>query len=169
LSTVTDRFNNPAGRVSLAKPIVRQIKQFTAVGPPATGPAINFPQYTQREKLDPDTNFNPGDHVETRVVRLYYNRDAHRVAQIINRDIKQWNVAGVNSKREIAFNARENTDAAERKRDRLERQGINTAQELRKNEREVDVARAELADQQRSLARAKQIIAELRSLERAST
>ena len=168
-TAVRDKFENPAGRVSLFKPIVRQIKSFTAVGPPTTGPAVHFPQFSQREQLDPNANFNPGDHIETRVVRLYYNRDAHRVAQIINRDIKQWNAAGVNRKREVAANARENTDTAERKRERLELEGINTAQELRKNERQADVAQAELADQQRDLNRAKQIITELRALERQTT
>ena len=39
--------------------------------------------------------FNPADRVETRVVRLYYFRDAHRVAQIVNRDVKSYNRTGV--------------------------------------------------------------------------
>ena len=55
----------------------------------ATGPYVEFSEYTKpREIVD---GFNPSDHVETRVSRLYYSRDAHRVAQIINRDAKSYN------------------------------------------------------------------------------
>lgn len=69
-----------------------------------TGPYVPFPEYL---KPPPEPNgFNPGDHVETRVARLYYYRDAHRVAQVINRTAQSYNRAAVDMERQLADRAR---------------------------------------------------------------
>ncbi|MEP4685830.1 MAG: hypothetical protein ABJ015_29800, partial [Rhodopirellula bahusiensis] len=53
------------------------------------GQHVAFTPFAPPQKQTiPDEGFNPGDFVETRVARLYYFRDAHRVAQIINRNIR---------------------------------------------------------------------------------
>ena len=73
-----------------------------------TGDNIEFPEFVTRPDLP--EGFNPGDHVETRVARLYYFRDAHRVAQIINRDAKSYNRAAVDAQRQVADKARSLAD-----------------------------------------------------------
>ncbi len=58
-----------------------------------TGPCVPFGEYN-----NPRTEangFNPSDKVVLRVVRLYYFRDAHRVAQIVNRKSRSYNRAAV--------------------------------------------------------------------------
>ncbi|MFT5326861.1 MAG: hypothetical protein ACI8P0_004744 [Planctomycetaceae bacterium] len=147
--SLEDLVGNPAGQVNLTDGSKPQIVEFSTGIFRPTGPAIDFPQFTQREKLDPDTNFNPGDHVESRVVRLYYNRDAHRVAQIINRDIQQWNEAGVNNARTIAKSARSDADKARRDRENEEADAITTSEQMKTLERQLTVAQraAEKAQQ----------------------
>lgn len=155
--TLLDDLGNPAGQINSKEDKLQQFEFTPAVYGPS-GPAIHFPQYTQREPLDPNTNFNPGDHVETRVVRLYYNRDAHRVAQIINRDIRQLNKAGFDNARRVANQARTEADVARTRREGEERDAIAVAEELRSLERQVAVAQraATIANQELAQARAVQ-------------
>lgn len=155
--SLKDQVGNPAGQITVAKGIEPQQLPFSTGIFRPTGPAIDFPQYTQREKLDPDTNFNPGDHVETRVVRLYYNRDAHRVAQIINRDIKQWNRAGVNDARKVATQARSEADTARTRREKEEQLAINASKKVRTLERKLEAAKTKREAAQRKLEEVKRL------------
>ena len=60
-----------------------------------TGRYVPYQEFT-RPRAQQD-GFNPSDKVETRVARLYYFRDAHRVAQIINRKVQSFNRQGVDT------------------------------------------------------------------------
>ncbi|MFO0871185.1 MAG: hypothetical protein U0935_19855, partial [Pirellulales bacterium] len=111
-----------------------------------TGRYVPYPEYT---KPRPDQNgFNPSDKVETRVARLYYFRDAHRVAQIINRKVKSHNRQGVDAARQLADRARQIAEQKAAFRQQSERAAIEKARKTR--EKEADLQRAEQA-QQRSL------------------
>jgi type II secretory pathway component GspD/PulD (secretin) len=100
-----------------------------------TGNFVPYQEFTRpREQID---GFNPSDKVETRVARLYYYRDAHRVAQIINRKVKSFNRAGVDTSRQLADRAR---NVAEQKaviRQQAERAAIEKAQKTRRKETEL--------------------------------
>jgi len=112
-----------------------------------TGENVEFPEYT--EPRDPPPGFNPSDHVETRVARLYYFRDAHRVAQIINREVKSYNRAAVDAAEQLADKARADADAATDLRRRQEFLAIEAAKATRR-------AEAELQQDERALLQARQ-------------
>lgn len=104
-----------------------------------TGPNVEFPEYTKFRKV-PD-GFNPSDRVETRVVRLYYNRDAHRVAQIVNRDVKSYNAATVDVRRRAADRVRDEANMAIDERKRLEREAVIAFEKTREAEKALAEAR----------------------------
>ncbi len=108
------------GDVPLTKD--RSLKDFT-------GPNVEFPEYTDPR---PSTNgFNPSDKVVSRVARLYYNRDAHRVAQLINRDARSYNRQAVTQQQQLADNARRDADNFTDERRATETQAIRAAQRAR--------------------------------------
>ena len=83
--------------------------------PPAEeAPYVTFPEYTPPRTVPGGFQFS--DKVETRVARLYYYRDAHRVAEIINRQAKSYNRIAVETRRRMAEDQR--TEAEELERDR---------------------------------------------------
>lgn len=103
-----------------------------------TGPYVPYGEYT---KPRPFINgFNPSDHVETRVSRLYYYRDAHRVAQIVNRDARSYNRAAVDMQQQLADKARTIADQSTDDRRAKEREAVRTAQQTRAAERELKTA-----------------------------
>jgi predicted nucleic acid-binding Zn-ribbon protein len=141
LKTLEDKAGNSAGRISSTE---KDRTQSLVVSRVIYGPAeeaIDFPQYTRRSRSSRNSDFNPGNHVETRVVRLYYQRDAYRVARIVNRDIKQLNRGGVDNARRIADSARDAADSARTSREKIERQAIQVAEQIRVYERQLTVAK----------------------------
>ena len=147
-SLITDLYQLTASNIihdrhgnALAEP-----RKFTFNSMPeaASGAHVPFPEYVRRKERQPQEVFNPGDKVETRVARLYYIRDAHRVAQIINRNVKSYNQAGVQSAKLTAKNARESAEQATRDRQVKERDAIRSAESNRQLERELAGARQEL-------------------------
>ncbi len=133
---VTDQHGN-----ALAEP-----RKFTFNSLPQTanGPHVPFPEFVHRKERQPQDLFNPGDKVETRVARLYYIRDAHRVAQIINRNVKSFNQSGVDRAKLTAKAARESAEQAARDRQTKERDAIRAAEAGRQLEQELAGARQEL-------------------------
>ncbi len=122
-----------------------------------TGPVVAFPEYV-KFRVSPD-GFNPSDRVETRVVRLYYFRDAHRVAQIVNRTVKSYNAATVDVRRRAADRVRDDANMAEDERKRLEMVAVRASQTARAAEKELEAvqqrtasARAESNQAQLTLA-----------------
>lgn len=108
-------------------------------------PTLPQPQFARR--------INPADKVVTEVVRLYYYRDAHRVAQLINRTAESLNRAAVDLARRRAEDARVSADDATDQRRSSEREAVRRVEELRRAEHEAAQARQDLTaaqqDQQR--------------------
>ena len=119
-----------------------------------TGENAVFAEYTDPRPL-PD-GFKPSDKVETRVVRLYYFRDAHRVAQIVNRDVKSYNRIAVDTRRRMADDARDEADALTDSRRLDEIVSIRAAQAARAAEQKVRQAQNDLDAATRAEATAQQ-------------
>ncbi len=125
------------------------------------GRYVIFPEYTNPR---PDSSgFNPSDHVETRVARLYYFRDAARVAQILNRKSRSYNRAAVDMRRQLADKARQAADMATDDRRAAESKAIQAAQASRNAERNLQSAQVALAAYQQKDANAQQQIKDLKS------
>lgn len=153
--TLRDVFGNPLGKregkptgeeqvFDLVKPVGAELPLVRPGISHVTGPYITFPEFTEPRKK-PD-GFNPGDHVETRVARLYYFRDAHRVAQIINRKAKSYNRVAVDTRRRLAEEARTAADQYTRNRQIQERNAVQQATEARQAEQALAQAQAFLAN-----------------------
>ncbi len=112
-----------------------------------TGKYVNYKEYT--EPRENPEGFNPSDHVETRVSRLYYYRDAHRVAQIVNRNSRSYNRAAVEMAAQLADKSRTEADQLTGQRRHAEEVAILAAQATRR-------AEAELQQQEQKQARANQ-------------
>tara|TARA_R110002167_G_scaffold366222_1_gene593820 strand:- start:3667 stop:9993 length:6327 start_codon:yes stop_codon:yes gene_type:complete len=110
----------------------------------STGNYVQYPEYTPPRENS--VGFNPSDKVVTRVARLYYFRDAHRVAQIINRKIRSYNRHGVEMKNQLAGEALKKAEAATDLRKQYEKNAINAAVKTRQ-------AEAKLEDLQQALSR----------------
>ncbi|MEQ9412118.1 MAG: hypothetical protein RIK87_30690 [Fuerstiella sp.] len=110
------------------------------------GAHVEFPEYTPPRNIA--KGFNPSDKVVTRVARLYYFRDAHRVTQIVNRKAKSYNRAAVQMQQQFADTARRQADAATVDRRELEQQAVRAAQEAR-------LAENTLEEHQQALIRAR--------------
>ena len=103
-----------------------------------TGPFVAYGEYTKpREFID---GFNPSDHVETRISRLYYFRDAHRVVQIINRDARSYNRSAVEMQQQLASKAHQIADQATDDRRAKERNAVQASQKTREAEQELQQA-----------------------------
>jgi hypothetical protein len=130
---------NDASRVNyetdLVKPVGAELPSIRPGITGSTGPYVAYPEFTASRNV-PD-GFNPHDKVETRVVRLYYFRDAHRVAQIVNRTVKSYNRAGVDMQRQLADKARNEADQRTAARQEAERAAIIKAQKTREKEHEL--------------------------------
>lgn len=121
------------------------------------GQHVEFTPYAPPKPQDiPKSGFNPGDYVETRVARLYYYRDAHRVAQIINRNIRSYNQAAVTQAERRAENSRDEADAATDTRREKERAAVRAADRTRAEEQR-------LAQAQQTLANAQQLNTSIKS------
>ncbi len=144
---------------TLFKPIGGEIAEPSRGISGATGPYVPYGEYT---KPRPFINgFNPSDHVETRVSRLYYFRDAHRVAQIINRDSRSHNRAAVDMQQQLADKARTIADQATDERRDKEREAVSAAEKTREAERELQQAEA---NAQRAAAEAANANAQVQQL-----
>ena len=115
---------------------------FIVSGERKFGTHVEFPPYAPPKKQDvPTEGFNPDDYVETRVARLYYYRDAHRVAEIINRNVRSYNQAAVTLAERSAEKARESFEDKVDARRKAERQAIQSAQQARAAENQLKSAR----------------------------
>ncbi|MCH7729297.1 MAG: hypothetical protein IH991_22885, partial [Planctomycetes bacterium] len=106
--------------------------------PGRTGPYVRYPEFTQPR--DVPNGFNPHDKVESRVVRLYYYRDAHRVAQIINRRVKSYNRQGVDMARQLADKARNEAEQITKQRQSAQRAAIEKSRKTREIENQGQTA-----------------------------
>lgn len=135
---------------------IDQLASPTPGVPLQPAPAVEFPEYTKFREV-PD-GFNPSDRVETRVARLYYYRDAHRVAMIVNRTVKSYAAADVDVRRRAADRARTDADNATDERKRLENQAVKAAQDARAAETQLQEAQRKQADARVQSANARVIL-----------
>ena len=89
---------------------------------------------------DPPKGFNPNDRVESRVARLYFYRDAHRVAQILNRRAQSYGRQDVSYRRQIADQARREAEESTSLRQSRERAAVTAAQKTRELENKLSDA-----------------------------
>jgi hypothetical protein len=117
------------------------------------GVHVPFPDFVTRTDRDKSKVFNPGDKVETRVARLYYYRDAHRVAEIINRNVRSYNRAAVKVAEQDAERTRDKAEQLTGERQASERRAIFDAQKTRTIERNAQQKERELAAAQANKSR----------------
>lgn len=134
-----------------------------------TGKHVPFEEYTKRPPRKENEVFNPGDKVETRVARLYYFRDAHRVAQIVNRNVQSYNRAAVKMNERLAEDARNEANAKTDERRTKERAAIRAAETTREEERKLNDLRTALEQSRaayaQSFAQERELEAEVKDYE----
>jgi hypothetical protein len=135
-SAFTDNVGNVAGQSGTEN--TPQQKTFSVDAKRSYGKHVEFPQYTPPAKTEvPASGFNPADYVTTRVSRLYYYRDAHRVAQILNRNIRSYNRAAVTAAQQRAEEARVTANEKVDARRAAERAAVRAAQQSRTAEQNL--------------------------------
>jgi len=104
-----------------------------------TGPQVQFPQFLERgsqpRKDSPDKSSS--NEVITARVETYYFRDAHRLAQILNRGVKSYQAAAVSQLERAAENAGDTFEVAKSRRREAEFQAEQKAKELRQKKKEL--------------------------------
>jgi hypothetical protein len=145
-TSITDRVGNPVGQQRSGSDAPKPIPQARRFSLFATSPAdsddhIEFPEFVQRTRTGVDDVFNPGHSVETRVARLYYQRDAHKVVKWINRNVEQFNKIGVDRAHRTASQMRQRAEAATDDRRRRELDALEAAERVRETERDLQQAR----------------------------
>jgi hypothetical protein len=130
--------NALAGSGVNGTPFVTTFEKLTSSEPPISesrgvngGRAehVEFKEFEPRREIG--EGFNPSDKVVTRVARLYYFRDAHRVAQIVNRTAMSYNKANVEMNQQWADRSLRRADEATDSRKILEVKAVRAAQESR--------------------------------------
>ena len=107
------------------------------------GEQIEYPPYLAPEfKQD---ELNPGDRVDTRVVQLYYYRNARTLAEIINRSIEDLNQTAFDDAQKFAENARIDAENATDARRTQEQRAVDAAAKTRQMEQKIAEAKAALA------------------------
>jgi hypothetical protein len=104
---------------------------------------VEFNEFVPRKEKG--EGFNPSDKVVTRVARLYYFRDAHRVAQIVNRTAMSYNKTNVEMAQQWADRSLRRADEATDSRKALEAKAVRAAQESRAVENALAQAQQALA------------------------
>lgn len=141
-SVVEFRRSEGTGPRSIVDDLPSEVRGVRRTLEPA--PVVTYPEYTQVREYP--EGFNPSDRVETRVAYLYYYRDAHRVAQIINRALKSYNAASVDTRRRAADRIRDDANKATDERRRLEAAAELAARQSRIAEAELGAAQADIGN-----------------------
>ncbi|MBI5759405.1 MAG: hypothetical protein HZA46_12875, partial [Planctomycetales bacterium] len=112
---------------------------------------VAFPPVLKRGQdiAHESTDFQPEEWVDTRVIRLYYFRDAHRVVEIVNRNLKRLNQSGVSFERDLANQAEVDAKAVTDTRRDNEARAAQSVQRARAARRELDKAQADFERSQR--------------------
>jgi hypothetical protein len=110
---------------------------------------------------DRPSDLNPGDRVDTRVVQLYYLRDARHVAELINRNIQDLNAVSWDAAQRAAADARKRAEDAIDNRRFQDERAVEAARRSRETETRLQEAQDELREVQRDQAAISQTQAEL--------
>ena len=105
-------------------------------------PIVEYPSFISSKEQP--RGFNPNDRVETRVARLYFYRDAHRVAQILNRRAQSYNRQDVTMRRQMADKARQEAESVTTQRQISERDAVDKARRTRELENQMSDAQRTL-------------------------
>ncbi|MFM7165154.1 MAG: hypothetical protein ACKO3T_07880, partial [Planctomycetaceae bacterium] len=153
LTNLTDIFDRPINNlapINITK-VVSSVSPDTTRG--ITGLSGDSPEY--KEYTDPrqySEGFNPSDKVISRVARLYYFRDAHRVVQLVNRKAQSFNRAAVDAQEQVADAARKNADRSTLDRREAENSAVRAAKEARAAETALEEHQQALIAGRRTLA-----------------
>jgi hypothetical protein len=108
-------------------------------GVAGTGPQIQFPRFLDRgdQPIPESDNKSSSNEVITARVETYYFRDAHRLAQILNRGVKSYQAAAVSQLERAAQNAGESFELARSRRREAEFQAEQKAKQLRQQKEDL--------------------------------
>lgn len=112
----------------------------SVTGQRPSGPAVEYPPFVvpaDAGRHSDNNKVRPSGRVVTRVVKLYYYRDADRVAEIINRRAQQYNLANVRAKESRAQIAGDKAEDATAKRRAAQIDAENAARRTREAEQEL--------------------------------
>lgn len=108
------------------------------VGDGSKGPPVDYPQFLEVGPAPPDLNAGQQNERSNEViaarVELYYFRDAHRVAQIINRRVKSYNGPAVTAAEQAAEKSRSKFEEERLDRRQKEFDAEQAASQLRAQE-----------------------------------
>lgn len=118
-------------------------------GVAASGPHVPFPQFLDRgdDPVADSGNRSSSNEVIAARVETYYFRDAHRLAQILNRGVKSYQAAAVSLLERAAQDAGESFEVAKSRRRELEFNASEKAKELRQKKKELATVAAALRQQ----------------------
>lgn len=135
-----------AGAVDAFKPDTEtgEKKSFIVPEGQERGEQVEFPRFLRPG--DKQDEFDPGDRVDTRVLQLYYFRDARLVAEYINRNIKDLNQAGYDEAQRFAQQARQTAEESIDERRFKETAAIEAARKTRELQHQLGDTRDKLAD-----------------------
>lgn len=105
-------------------------------------PIVEYPSVIPSKEQP--RGFNPNDRVEARVARLYFYRDAHRVAQILNRRTQSYNRQDVTMRKQMADKARQEAESLTTQRQISERDAVEKARRTREYENQLSEAQRTL-------------------------
>jgi hypothetical protein len=114
--------------------------KLSITGQRPSGPAVEYPPFVvpaEAGRHSDNNKVRPSGRVVTRVVKLYYYRDADRVAEIINRRTQQYNLANVRAKENRAQAAGEKAEDATANRRAAQIAAENAARRTREAEQEL--------------------------------
>ncbi|MBL8888948.1 MAG: hypothetical protein JNL67_03145 [Planctomycetaceae bacterium] len=114
--------------------------KLAVAGQRPSGPAEEYPPFVvpaEAGRHSDNNKVRPSGRVVTRVVKLYYYRDADRVTEIINRRTQQYNLANVRAKQSQAQLATEKAEDATAKRRAAQNDAENAARQTREAEHEL--------------------------------
>ena len=115
------------------------------------GKLVEYPDFLPQGG-ESKSEFDPGDRVDTRVVQLYYLRDARQVAELINRNIQDLNAVGYGDAQRAAAIARKAAEDAIDDRRFQDERAVDAARRARETERKLAAAREALDQADRDSA-----------------
>ncbi len=118
--------------------------RFIVPGGRERGEQVEYPRFLQPENEQKE--FDPGDRVDTKVVQLYYFRDARQIAEYINRNIQDLNQAGYDEAQRFAQQARAEADDKIDERRFQETLAVEAAKRTREVQHELDQARESVVE-----------------------
>jgi hypothetical protein len=146
-SPLQDKVGNPANQDKFGSPAKDRQLFFTSFPERQKGEHVEYPAFLKAGPGGPSTEgFDPGDKVDTRVIRLFYYRDAHRVVEIINRDAKRLNAAGVDKERFLAQEARTKAEGLTDDRRMAEIKAVQAVARARELRHKLDQTSKDLTD-----------------------